>query len=1050
MKRFLEKILEIEPEESKRVFLLLGMGFFMGVFLATFNVGANTLFLNNFSEQEDLPYAILSSGVFGIIVTSIYNYYQSRVKFSKVSSITLAAVFALLLLFELGYKVLPDPSPVYFAAFVAMIPFSYLLLLVFWGAFNRVFDLRQAKRIIGGIDTGQLVASILALFSIPLFLKTLKLLEVKDLLTVSMVAVAGIYALFTWLVRGHKQDLAEMKDEEPVSYKAAFKNKYVLSMALFVITAIMAMSFIDFSFLNVTSAQFDQETLPQFLSYFEASVVIFSFLFQTFVTDRIIALYGLKLSLLINPVLILIFTGVAVVVGATLGYTPSQAEGTFIFFFLAIALSKLFVASLRNALDEPAFKLYFLPIESEHRLDIQTKIEGVINAFAGLIAGGFILLIGNIGIFNLLLITIATLPLLGFWYFLTNRLHNGYKNTLQDTLKRNKENEHVEEQREYAVDEILKKQIASQKELPLLYGLKLMEKLEPGSFEHVLGEIKPKSQKVERYVDAKKSAYKSTSGLDVTKALAQKAVKEEAKQNILGISFEQLGKMARSLKPEDRKRAASYFRHYADTQHIFLLLELLRDGNYEVRMEAIATARLIKRPETWPSLIEMLDKVDYGHAAMSALVEAGEAVLFTLETAFNKSGQNDMVMLRIIQIMGKLPGEEVEKLLWKKMDFPNKKIVNQVLISLRNRAFHAEGYEVQVIHNFIEDEVYKALWNLVAITEAPKEEHFHFYRDALKEEVKANFDQIFMLLSLAYDAESVKLVKENIETETSEGVAFGLELLDMFIQSDLKPKLFPLLDDMPVTEKQKQLHLYFPRENYTPHESLKNALNRDYNQLNRWTKACALYALSYEKDFEIDYSVIAHLFNEDILIQEVTAWLMQKRDPEKYEAVSQRLSHKAKIRLEQKLKQNNSLDPLDEDSMLKIEMVMFLKQIDFFKEVPGKYLCDLVDTASIIRLEGGAEWNPSAIEPPSMFALVGGHLKKQGATKTLYYTKSVFGELFALDEPEQSQLLIAEDDSTILQINTNQLYNLMTVHYELTSYMIESLVKARHFIETSA
>ena len=43
---------------------------------------------------------------------------------------------------------------------------------------------------------------------------------------------------------------------------------------------------------------------------------------------------------------------------------------------------KAFTASLRDALESPAFKLFFLPFDLTVRFDIQNIVEGVIGQFA--------------------------------------------------------------------------------------------------------------------------------------------------------------------------------------------------------------------------------------------------------------------------------------------------------------------------------------------------------------------------------------------------------------------------------------------------------------------------------------------------------------------------------------------------------------------------------------------------------------------------------------------------------------------------------------------
>ena len=63
MKTKLLRVLRIEADEVERVTLLFIMGFFMGLFMAAMSVASQSLFLEHFSETEDLPIAFVVSGV---------------------------------------------------------------------------------------------------------------------------------------------------------------------------------------------------------------------------------------------------------------------------------------------------------------------------------------------------------------------------------------------------------------------------------------------------------------------------------------------------------------------------------------------------------------------------------------------------------------------------------------------------------------------------------------------------------------------------------------------------------------------------------------------------------------------------------------------------------------------------------------------------------------------------------------------------------------------------------------------------------------------------
>lgn len=1042
MKKLILKILNAEELESKRVFLLLLMGFFMGFFVSGLSVGAESLFLNNFSEENDLPLAILVSGLFGVIATAIYNYFQSKVSFQILASGTLLIIFLLLAGVELAFSYLPDVTPLYFLTFTFVLPFTYLILLIFWGAFSRLFDLRQSKRIIGGIDTGQLLASIIALLVVIPYILNSSFLNEKDLLTLSLISIGGMFIAFTWLLRSSKKHLRRATGNRFVPYKSVLGDKYMKLMIAFVIISMIAVNFIDYSFFSVTSSQFNENNLALFLTYFNGAVIIFSFLFQTFATDKIISLYGLRVSLLINPMLIIIITAIACFVGVAFGYTPDNPS--FIFFFVIIAVSKLFVSSLKDALDEPAFKLYFLPLEEESRFDVQTKIQGVINAFAGLIAGAVILILNTIEIFNLLTISIAVLPVLLIWYFITQKMHAGYKRTLEHTLKKNKEKSISKFSNEYSVSRLLLKEVQGVDENKKLYSLKLMEKLEPLHFEEYKNNFTGKaSPALQSYLQSDTVSKNSFSGT-VSKKLAEKAVNESRSRDVIALTFEELSAFSRSLDPEKRMQAAKLFAQYADVKNIYLLLDLLKDANLLVRMEAINTARLLKRHETWNILIDMLDSFQFAHAASAALVATGEPVLQNLEAAFHKSAQSDKIMISVIRIMAKIGGQEAERLLLKKIDFPDKRIVYEVLSGFAYTDFNAEGNQAQIILQLIDEEIGKAAWNLAALLELPREENYKSLRQAFKEELNKNYEQIFMMLSLVYDTQSVSLVKENILSETADGIAYGLELLDMFLIAELKPKLFPLADDISVAEKVNLLENYYPRKHFEPSELLNNILNRDYNQLSRWVKACALYALAFQEDYKTQYSVVGHLFNQDKLLQEVAAWLVYHRNPDKFAQIAQRINQEEKAELIETIANNRMEDGLNDGYFLLVEIVLFLKDLAIFNQINGAALCSLADNTNVIRLKEGFEINLSLPENNAIYVIAEGEVTIHTEDKEPVNLKQggIYGELFIPEKRLISGSMSAVSNAVIFQLNINNFYTLMSQSREFTSQLFTAITNS--------
>ncbi|HND43896.1 MAG TPA: hypothetical protein PKX51_16375, partial [Cyclobacteriaceae bacterium] len=1028
------------------------MSFFMGAFLATFSVAAQTQFLGLPDGSQKLPEAFVLSGVFGLFATLAYNFLQNRIPFKLLAILSLVTVTLIAAFIEFGHEyVAMDDRYLRFFSYAQIAPFTLVVLLVFWGTFNRLFNVKQSKRLLGSVDQGALLASLISFFSIPI---VLNFIDVKDLFTISLFGIIIFTILFIVLSSRFSDETWSLKSEKAFNQKLSaigfFKNKYVLFLSLFIIASMVALTFVDYSFLNASTQFFSDKpgALPKFLSYFEATVVIFSFLFQTFAADRVIADYGLRTSVLVNPILIGIFTVVALAIGLSFGYTI--ASSSFIIFFIMIAMSKLFVLSVKESLDEPSFKLYLLPIETNIKIDVQTKLEGVVTGFATLVAGALIFSIQRFNLEDLIYMTVFAIPLIVGWFLVAGKLYGIYRETLQTTLVKNKAKVDHKIDREYTVDKVLEKEINSTAEDKVIYGLKLMEKLEPTLFENAVIRLaeseytKVKSFAVEKIQEL--GIDKETIKNPEIRNLAKSAQGEAEDSDLLSISPDKLMKLSKSVKPADRILAAKLLRKLISQRTIFILLELLRDVSVQVRHEALITARKVKRPETWSVLIELLSSPTYGHDAAAALIDAGPAALPVLETSFHKSGQTDLVMLRIVQIMGRIGGDEALALLWKKADYPDKRIVKQILYSLRYINYRATGRQAQEVTDLLEIELGKTIWNLAALSELPEEPEYALLRDAIREEIRSNFDHITMLLSILYDPEAVQLVRENIESGDPNGVAYALELMDLFVEKDLKPKLFPLFDDIPVALKLEQLQIYFPRESYNPIQVINYILNRDFNMNNRWTKVCAVYVSAYLKDFRVSRGLIAQMFNQDKMLQETAAWVIYNKDKNFYKVISERLPIRDKKFLDSSIENNQLLDGLDDGFFLGIEMVLFLKQLPEFKNINGVLLADLFDKISPIDLNEGQKLTFDAKEQgmPIIIVALGAIQLKDDATviKTLK-AGSVYGDIFQNGQVIPAKSIEATERSIVFKINLADFYFVMANHHELVEGLIKNITSTQ-------
>ena len=131
----------------------------------------------------------------------------------------------------------------------------------------------------------------------------------------------------------------------------------------------------------------DERDLTNFNSFFIGAVYGISLILQTFVNPRIISNYGLRVSLFILPLVMIIFSIASITTGSFLGFERSIAPAGFIYFFLFISLSRLFNWTLKDSLENPVFKLFFIPLDNRLRFNIQSKVEGLVSESARFISG---------------------------------------------------------------------------------------------------------------------------------------------------------------------------------------------------------------------------------------------------------------------------------------------------------------------------------------------------------------------------------------------------------------------------------------------------------------------------------------------------------------------------------------------------------------------------------------------------------------------------------------------------------------------------------------
>lgn len=1062
MKGFILKVVNGELSEWGRISLLLTMGFFTGIFVATYDVGASTLFLDFHKKDEEvaLAQAFIASGILGVITTYIFGYFQRRVKYQTLVFFALLSVIILVSGAAIWLHIDHQHAPVLFISFVLIGPTNAIVILLFWGIFGRIFSFRGAKRLAGGIDSGQAIATIFAFFTIPLVQDFLP--SIADFLIISSISLLGTFGAavlmsnrFEFLGEDQKKKQAK-KVENHSAKKSVVRKDYVLLMSLFVICSALAAYFVNYTFLTTTSQRFDSATdLANFLSFFGGTIIILSFIVQTFINDLILEQYGLKIALLFLPILLALFTITATFIGHTFGYTIEGAGDNFLIFFVVVAMSKLFVDALRDSLENPTVKIFFFPIDISIRFDIQTRVEGFVSQFAGFLAGLIIMGLGAFKFFDLIDYNYVLLIIIVFWMYATFRMHREYTHALTATLSNTLQDGRRSSENEKIIQKLLKKELNEAVGEKYSSLLNIAEKIDPlliekeivnfASFNNSDKQLVALTKIGERQVfeafDEVKKMVSSKSvhpNIQAAKHIFQDLKEDKKKAH----KTFRLTELATSAIATDRVEACHLIVENYQDETFRLLIPLIRDAHPEVKRAAMIVAGKLKIHDFLPILIPHMSVIGFENTAVSAIMNFGEEAMHSLETAFYKNGQKQNAMINIVQIYGLIGGERAVELLLKKIDFPDRRIVKEVLHSLNYCNWTAEGTIQAYIRSYMDNSIADTLWNIIAMEEIDLDPNNNYLRKAMEEQIAQNYDELFLLLSILYEKEPVELVRKNIESGTSDSIGYAIELLDIFVEDDLKYKLIPVLDDSSPEEKLKKLDTDFPRDRFTNFEVLREIINRDYNSINRWTKVCALHSYAMHKKAKVTDDLVANLFNPDPLIRETAAWAIAKHDLVAYQRYCDRLSVPVVRELNKSVLPALKAD--HEGLLLSLEKVIFLYDMPLLKGVPGVVLSDVIEEMEEVVLEIGQEI--------SLYDELNHHLMlivKEGKLAL----KNNRGEMIAFKEPYQfiSDFMtdailsdynpIAVEDTKVYVLLTERFYEIMGDHYELTEKLLHNIYK---------
>ena len=355
------------------------------------------------------------------------------------------------------------------------------------------------------------------------------------------------------------------------------------------------------------------------------------------------------------------------------------------------------------------------------------------------------------------------------------------------------------------------------------------------------------------------------------------------------------------------------------------ILKLLKSNSIESKRLAICMIGKFRLTDMLQDVADCLTIPALETDSVAILLAFRNEVGNGLRQLYLKSSGNIKTSKTILRILCKSGIQENIIFLFERLWSNSKEIKEAALECLVDCNFRVPEVERERISRLICDVIRTLVWIISAQIYA-KRSGVESLIKPLSKEIVYWKTFLFRLLFITYESgsvESLRKVPSDGETDISK---FFPELFDMIYNKPKKSLFWFIPRFLSDEQKLERLHKYFCVEMADYKNLIEELLNRDYNQLSIWTKACTLRSVKEIKDDNLSESVTALIFSPEEILREEAAKLLARSDIEKYLSVSHRIPLLTKARLDKII--NNSTQEME----LLFEKTNFLSLL--FPEIP--------------------------------------------------------------------------------------------------------------------
>ncbi|HEX3006700.1 MAG TPA: HEAT repeat domain-containing protein [Bacteroidales bacterium] len=762
--------------------------------------------------------------------------------------------------------------------------------------------------------------------------------------------ILAIVLVLQSLIFHYKSNNRQEGESKPIGTLLAYFSEMpfkgpVLATTLFIILSVVSFTMLDFTFLQTVGSLYKSTvSLTKFLVLFFLVTTVLSYAFKLFVYQNLIKSFKLNKAIILAPIIsVIAFTAISVLLFFPMKFNFAR---TYSLLFLALVFTRIFVQLIRESFELYGLKMNFASQESLSRRIIDPNLFSIFNFWAFFLGGMILLILKSGEINNIHLRLGINLGVALLWLLVAIALSKAYFYSIRQFVDKLLRLDSSFDPKEASY----LKGFGNNNINYLRYILNYQSYYQPHHFRKLIKQL-PENLKLKLGVTLGKNNFidEHISGIKGNNKPASNGHNSSFFDTTKVSKGYMIESLTESISRDDRIMAVRLIIESRNHKYINILRLLIRDQDEEVKRHAIAGITKFKNSDLIYEALEYVSHADYADLVCDVLTEIGPASVIPLTQTFSKPNIDLKYQSKIIKTVAQIPSDESNKFLLRNLDYPNKSIVFEAASALLKLNFRPRSYESASILKAIEKTIGNCAWLLnISYTLEREEKATQLYNN-LEEEFSYTFDLLFVLLELNYGKKLIEYVKETrLERTTNEQREYGIEILNVAIDRELKPKLFPLLHNNAREEMIRLLRNEFPIFPTKPIFAIKEIINIDLGYISKLTKSSAIIALSQFQDVTLSDDVIAQLYNPEPILSEAALYSIKRAGNKDLREIELRLPEKIspKIAL---LSDNLDLSKY----FLLNQKINHLKKLSYFVNAKGEHLLQLAEVMDGVLFHQG-------------------------------------------------------------------------------------------------